>query len=219
MSSTSLAGFDSPNRPPLGTIGEHIQIDTKALRAKPAKGQKFQLNKDISTNVIDISLFPGFKPSHLRKILELQGVDAVILRTFGAGNAPGNETFLKVIEEVKNNKKTIVNVTQCPEGMVEMELYEASSGLLERGVISGLDMTPEAALAKLMWTLRTRIGEQVVTQMQVSQRGEQSENLFDLRYGGYGNSAEPQTEFRQYCTPDRRCSFLASPQGLEQSDP
>ncbi|MGA2434412.1 MAG: asparaginase, partial [Bryobacteraceae bacterium] len=205
VSSTSWAGFDSPNYPALGHIGEHIRVYPRLLRPFPAPGQKFQVSADLSDRVMDISLFPGFKPSQLRQVLlETDGVDGVVLRTFGAGNAPDREEFLKVIDDARSRKKTVVNTTQCLEGMVEMGLYEASSGLLARGVISALDMTPEAVLTKLMWTLGTKIGDQVVTQMQVSQRGEQSENLFDLRYGGCGSAEAPQESFHQYCTPDRR---------------
>lgn len=205
VSSSSWAGFDSPNFPPLGTIGEHIRINTDLLLSLPSEGQKFQVNRDITDRVMDIALFPGFKPSHLKEVLSLKGVDAIVLRTYGAGNAPGYPAFLEVIDEVVHKEnKVIVNITQCVEGMVEMGLYAASSGLLERGVISGLDMTPDAALAKLMCTLGTKIGDQVMTQMQVSQRGEQSENLFDLRYGPCGDVSKPEEKFQEYVTPDRR---------------
>lgn len=205
VSSKAWAGFDSPNFPPLGMIGEHIEINSRLLRPKPSEGQTLRINRELSQNVLDISLFPGLSPATFDTILnKTKGIEGIILRTYGAGNAPDTDEFLSIIEKASAEKKLIVNVTQCVEGMVEMGLYTASSGLLERGVISGLDMTPEASLTKLMWTKATKINDQIALQMQVNQRGEQSENLFDLRYGSCGSVDDKRDKFDDYKTPDRR---------------
>lgn len=206
MSSTSLNGFDSPNFPPLGRLGEHIEINTSLL-LPPADNTKapFTVEVDLNTNVMDIALFPGFKPGRLKALLMGKAPDGddeeplrgIVMRTFGAGNAPSDPDLLRVLSEAINNedqeqRKDVLNVTQCASGMVEMGLYEASSSLLEIGVLSGLDMTPEAALTKMFWiTGYEQDPEEIKLQLQINQRGEQSENLFDVRYGSQGTQDKP----------------------------
>lgn len=187
LSSSGYSGFESPNYPVLGTVGEHIKIYIEFIQ-KPPK-EKFFVRKDFMTDVMAIDIFPGMNPEILKNIFVNQPdknkIRGLVLKTYGAGNAPTNPEFLNAIEEIVNNDVLVADVTQCPQGMVEIGLYEASAQLLDKGVISGLDMTPEAALCKMMWAFGHSEWpfEEVWRQMQLNQRGEQSMNISNVDYG------------------------------------
>ena len=187
VSSTGFAGFDSPNFRPLARIGEHIDVDAKIVRKIPSEG--FFINEFLTEEVMMIDIFPGISPNMLNNVFSIEGLKGVVLRTYGTGNAPTHTSFLREIEfAIKEKRLAIVNITQCTQGMVEMGLYDASSGLLRLGVISGVDMTPEAALVKMMFLLGQNYDiETVKDQMQKDICGEQSYNVFNLIYR-HGNT-------------------------------
>lgn len=178
MNASSWAGFDSPNASPLGEIeiGERVRIDENLLRSPPPTDYTLRLNNSLQEAVLDISLHPGFTGATLAALQQLNP-KGIVLRTYGAGNAPSTSEFLTEVKNIVQKQGcTVINVTQCLQGSVKMGLYESSVGLLEAGVISGFDMTPEAALTKLMVTLGSSVGEQIKRNMQIDQRGELSQN-------------------------------------------
>jgi len=194
LSSSGYSGFESPNYPALATAGEHIDFNARFIRERPSRDQEFFASTFLDTHVMVLEIFPGFDPQALRNIFrkpsrEEDRIKALVLKTFGAGNAPSSREFLSAIEVVAKEGALIIDVTQCPEGMVELGLYEASSGLLNRGVISGLDMTPEAAVCKLMYLLgKGWPREEVRRVMQLDLRGEQSLNIYNIESDQLGKA-------------------------------
>jgi L-asparaginase len=193
VSSSGFAGFSSLNYPPLAKIGEHIKIDTKLLRSVN-KTDGFFINGNLNSNVMIFDIFPGIASNILKHVFAINGLRGVVLRTYGAGNAPTKDAaLLKEIENATKKGIIVVNITQCLQGMVEMGLYDASAKLSRIGVVSGTDMTPEAALVKMMFLLgqycdsdaksikdpNTKLVNEM---MQKNLRGEQSVNVFNFIY-------------------------------------
>jgi L-asparaginase len=203
-STSDLNGFESPNCLPLGVLGESIDINRSLLRPVPdSTREKFSIDTRLETRVIDISLTPILGSEQLESVLKSAKVRGVVMRTFGAGNAMNDPSSFGALRSAIESNKTILNITQCRKGMVHMGLYAASSALLEMGVISGLDMTPEAALAKLCWLLGSELEDpaEVQRQLQINQRGEQSESLFDLRFGGKSAPKDARSVHKAHAEP------------------
>jgi len=143
--------FRSVNYPVLADVGVYIKYNNNAIRKPNFK--KLKVHKHLDTSVAILKLFPGIQDSVVRSILGIEGLKAVVLETYGTGNAHTDGSFIKILRDAIDNGLFILNVTQCKGGAVEHGKYHASVPLSEAGVVSGLDMTLEAAVTKLMFLL------------------------------------------------------------------
>lgn len=148
-SSTNFGAFRSPNYPPLAQMDLHIEFNHDYLWRTSADGP-LDLFFNMDSSVCSLFLYPGISQEHVSAVLEEPGVKGIVLRTFGAGNAPTQPWFLDAVKKACAQGKVLVNITQCLAGGVEQKRYATGDALAQAGVVSGFDMTGEAALTKLM---------------------------------------------------------------------
>ncbi len=148
VESMHFDAFESENYPSLAKAGVKIDYNKSAIR-KPGD-EKIGLLKQFDSNISILKLYPGITNQTVDAILQTKELKALILETFGSGNAPSSPWFIESLSAAIKRGILVLNISQCPGGMVVQGKYETSKSLAEIGVISGGDMTMEAAVTKLM---------------------------------------------------------------------
>jgi len=164
--------FASLNYPPLVESGVHLKVNYENVM-KTTRRKKLIAHKNMDTNVAILKLFPGLNESVLQSILQTPNLKALVIETYGAGNAPTEDWLLSSLKKAIKNGMQIVNVTQCSGGSVIMGQYETSQQLKKMQIINGKDITTEAAIAKLMYLLGSEVSSMSFkTIFETSLRGE-----------------------------------------------
>lgn len=173
INSDHFRAFRSENYPPLAEAGINIRYNTALIRYPESWETRPIFHKEMDTRVSILKIHPGITPQVVRNILCGIETRAVIIETYGAGNAPSKDWFISIIREASAMGKILLNVTQCIAGSVNMDIYATGKSLKEAGVMNGFDSTTESALAKLFYLLGIfKKNDEVKAAMEINLRGE-----------------------------------------------
>ncbi len=172
INSEHFEAFASLNYPELVESGVHLKVNSEKLLKTDGK-KKLKVHKNLDDRVAILKLFPGINRDTFSHFFSNPNLKAVVLETYGSGNAPTEKWFIEELEAAILKGIIIVNVTQCSGGGVLMGQYETSTHLKELNIISGKDLTTEAAITKLMYLLGIKVSNKLFkTIFETSLRGE-----------------------------------------------
>lgn len=170
--SSNFAAFESENYPYLAESGVEIVYNESFLKINQPE-ETIELNINLDPNVVILKIFPGITPQIIEGILGIKGLRGVVLETYGSGNTMNYPWFLEQLRATISSGVIVLNVSQCIGGSVIQGQYETSKMLTSIGVISGLDITTEAAVAKMMHLLGTEnSSDQIKKKLSIPIRGE-----------------------------------------------